>query len=101
MSVRQGFVIISAVSPLNISAMSYGALSKNAIMALNKGAKTGGFAHNTGEGGLSPYHQRVGGTVVKHYDEMYPPIPDGCLLDEATIPVKWKTTWDRADANSW
>ncbi|MBE9548059.1 MAG: FMN-binding glutamate synthase family protein, partial [Proteobacteria bacterium] len=45
-----------AASPLNISAMSFGALSKNAIMALNKGAKAGGFAHNTGEGGLSPYH---------------------------------------------
>ncbi|MEP6343991.1 MAG: FMN-binding glutamate synthase family protein [Maricaulaceae bacterium] len=41
---------------LNISAMSYGALSKNAILALNKGAKIGGFAHNTGEGGISPYH---------------------------------------------
>lgn len=41
-------------SPLNISAMSYGALSKHAILALNKGAKAGGFAHNTGEGGLSP-----------------------------------------------
>ncbi len=43
-------------SLLNISAMSYGALSKNAILALNKGAKIGGFAHNTGEGGISPYH---------------------------------------------
>ena len=39
-------------SPLNISAMSFGALSKNAIMALNKGAKIDNFAHNTGEGGL-------------------------------------------------
>jgi len=53
-----------AASPLNISAMSYGALSKNAIMALNKGAKTGGFAHNTGEGGLSPYHQKYGGDII-------------------------------------
>ncbi len=42
-------------SHLNISAMSFGALSHNAILALNTGAKTGGFAHNTGEGGLSPY----------------------------------------------
>jgi len=41
-------------SPLNISAMSFGALSRNAIMALNKGARTRGFAHNTGEGGISP-----------------------------------------------
>ena len=42
-----------AASPLNISAMSYGALSKTAIMALNKGAKMDEFAHNTGEGGFS------------------------------------------------
>lgn len=53
-----------AASPLNISAMSYGALSKTAIMALNKGAKLGGFAHNTGEGGLSPYHQKYGADVI-------------------------------------
>lgn len=51
-------------SPLNISAMSFGALSKNAIMALNKGAKFGGFSHNTGEGGLSPYHLKCGGDIV-------------------------------------
>lgn len=53
-----------AASPLNISAMSFGALSKNAIMALNKGAKLGGFAHNTGEGGLSPYHLEHGGDII-------------------------------------
>ncbi|MDT8283479.1 MAG: FMN-binding glutamate synthase family protein, partial [Gammaproteobacteria bacterium] len=51
-------------SPLNISAMSYGALSKHAILALNKGAKIGGFAHNTGEGGLSPYHLKHGGDII-------------------------------------
>ncbi len=51
-------------SPLNISAMSFGALSQNAIMALNKGAKTGGFSHNTGEGGISPYHLKHGGDLV-------------------------------------
>ncbi len=48
---------------LNISAMSFGALSSNAIMALNLGAKLGGFYHNTGEGGYSPYHQQ-GGDIV-------------------------------------
>jgi glutamate synthase domain-containing protein 2 len=53
-----------AASPLNISAMSYGALSKNAIMALNKGAKLGGFAHNTGEGGLSPYHLKYSADII-------------------------------------
>jgi len=51
-------------SPLNISAMSFGALSKHAILALNKGAKAGGFAHNTGEGGLSPYHLHFGGDII-------------------------------------
>ena len=53
-----------AASPLNISAMSYGSLSKTAIMALNKGAQMGGFAHNTGEGGLSPYHLEYGADVI-------------------------------------
>ncbi len=51
-------------SPLNISAMSFGALSRNAILALNKGAQTGGFAHNTGEGGISPYHKKYGGDLI-------------------------------------
>ena len=53
-----------AASPLNISAMSYGALSKTAIMALNKGAKMNGFAHNTGEGGISPFHLKHGGDLI-------------------------------------
>ena len=48
---------------LNISAMSYGALSPNAIRALNLGAKKGGFYHNTGEGGISPYHLEGGDLV--------------------------------------
>lgn len=52
-----------SASILNISAMSYGALSKNAIMSLNLGAKMGGFAHNTGEGGLSPYHLQGGDLI--------------------------------------
>ncbi|MBS3805356.1 MAG: FMN-binding glutamate synthase family protein, partial [Oleiphilaceae bacterium] len=51
-------------SPLNISAMSYGALSRNAIMALNRGAKLGNFAHNTGEGGISEWHLEYGGDLV-------------------------------------
>ena len=49
---------------LNISAMSYGALSSNAVEALNLGAKKGGFYHNTGEGSCSPYHLKQGGDVV-------------------------------------
>ena len=53
-----------SASILNVSAMSYGSLSKNAVLALNAGAKAGGFAHNTGEGGLSPYHLEPGGDLV-------------------------------------
>jgi glutamate synthase domain-containing protein 2 len=48
----------------NISAMSYGALSRTAVMSLNQGAKLGGFAHNTGEGGISPYHKEHGGDLI-------------------------------------
>ena len=51
-------------SIFNISAMSYGALSANAIRALNKGAKTGNFAHDTGEGSVSPYHREAGGDLI-------------------------------------
>ncbi|MBD3782592.1 MAG: FMN-binding glutamate synthase family protein [Micrococcales bacterium] len=49
---------------LNVSAMSFGSLSANAIRALNKGAAMGGFAHDTGEGGLSEYHLEHGGDIV-------------------------------------
>lgn len=51
-------------SILNISAMSYGALSAKAVEAFNGGAKIGGFAHNTGEGGISPYHLKFGGDLI-------------------------------------
>lgn len=51
-------------SILNISAMSYGALSKNAVLAMNAGAKKGNFSHNTGEGGVSQYHQQFGGDLI-------------------------------------
>jgi glutamate synthase domain-containing protein 2 len=53
-----------AASVFNISAMSFGALSPNAVRALNGGAKKGGFAHDTGEGGFSPYHREHGGDIV-------------------------------------
>ncbi len=51
-------------SLLNVSAMSFGALGRNAILALNEGARRGGFYHNTGEGGLSPHHLAPGGDLV-------------------------------------
>ena len=53
-----------SASRLNISAMSFGALSSNAIAALNKGAAMGNFAHNTGEGGMSKYHLKYGGDII-------------------------------------
>jgi glutamate synthase domain-containing protein 2 len=53
-----------SASIYNISAMSFGSLSQNAILALNGGAKMGGFAHNTGEGGISDYHKNPGGDLI-------------------------------------
>jgi glutamate synthase domain-containing protein 2 len=53
-----------SASVFNISAMSYGSLSGNAIEALNKGAKKDGFYHNTGEGSVSPAHLKHGGDLV-------------------------------------
>src|SRR5271166_1997977 len=53
-----------SASVFNISAMSFGALSPNAIRALNGGAKQGGFAHDTGEGGVSRYHREMGGDLI-------------------------------------
>ncbi|RZA01708.1 MAG: FMN-binding glutamate synthase family protein [Sphingobacteriaceae bacterium] len=53
-----------SASVFNISAMSFGSLSTNAILALNSGAKIGNFAHNTGEGGLSDYHLQPGGDII-------------------------------------
>jgi glutamate synthase domain-containing protein 2 len=51
-------------SIFNVSAMSFGSLSANAIRALNKGAKLGNFAHDTGEGSISPYHREHGGDLT-------------------------------------
>ena len=68
-------------SILNISAMSFGALSKNAIMALNKGAKAGNFAHNTGEGSISPYHLKYGGDLIWQIGTGY----FGCRKEDGTF----------------
>jgi glutamate synthase domain-containing protein 2 len=53
-----------AASIFNISAMSFGSLSANAILALNAGAKRGGFAHDTGEGSISEHHRTHGGDLI-------------------------------------
>lgn len=57
-------------SVINVSAMSFGSLSAKAIESLNKGVKIAGAYHNTGEGGLSPYHSH-GGDVVFHFGTGY------------------------------
>jgi glutamate synthase domain-containing protein 2 len=53
-----------SASLLNVSAMSFGSLSSHAVESLNAGAKIGGFAHNTGEGGISPHHLNFGGDLI-------------------------------------
>ena len=53
-----------SMSVFNISAMSFGALSANAVLALNQGAKMGGFAHDTGEGSISQHHRVHGGDLI-------------------------------------
>jgi glutamate synthase domain-containing protein 2 len=72
----------------NISAMSFGALSANAIMALNRGAKLGGFAHDTGEGGISRYH-REGGDLIYEVGSGYfgCRTPDGAFDPEKFAAV--------------
>jgi len=52
-----------SASVFNISAMSFGSLSANAIRALNEGARRGHFYHDTGEGSISPYHRENGGDI--------------------------------------
>ncbi|MCL7408273.1 FMN-binding glutamate synthase family protein [Marivivens donghaensis] len=66
------------LSIYNISAMSFGALSANAILALNNGARMGGFAHDTGEGGISRYHREGGGDLIYEIGTGY----FGCRDDE-------------------
>jgi glutamate synthase domain-containing protein 2 len=58
--------------------MSFGSLSGNAILALNSGAKKGGFAHDTGEGGISRYHREGGGDLIWEIGSGY----FGCRTDE-------------------
>ena len=65
----------------NISAMSFGALSANAIAALNRGAKLGGFAHDTGEGGISRYHRQEGGDLIYEVGSGY----FGCRNHDGTF----------------
>ncbi len=70
-----------SASVFNISAMSFGALSPNAVRALNAGAKNGGFAHDTGEGGVSPYHRENGGDIIWEIGSGY----FGCRTRDGTF----------------
>ena len=70
-----------SASVFNISAMSFGALSANAILALNGGAKKGGFMHDTGEGSISPYHRQNGGDLVWEIGSGY----FGCRNEDGTF----------------
>lgn len=71
-------------SVLNISAMSYGSLSNRAIAALNGGAAIGNFAHNTGEGGIAPYHTEFGGDLIYQVGTGY----FGCRTPEGNFDAE-------------
>lgn len=78
---------------LNISAMSFGSLSASAVRALNFGAKAGDFFHNTGEGGLSPYHEAAGADLVWEIGSGY----FGCRDDDGNFDAeKFRETAARA-----
>ena len=68
-------------SVFNISAMSFGSMSANAVLALNKGAKMDGFAHDTGEGGISRYHREHGGDLIWEIGSGY----FGCRNDDGSF----------------
>lgn len=78
-----------SASVFNISAMSYGSLSANAVRSLNRGAKLGNFAHDTGEGGFSPYHQENGGDIIWELGSGYFSArnPDGSFSPERFAEV--------------
>lgn len=73
-----------SASVLNISAMSFGSLSKNAVLALNAGAKIGNFAHNTGEGSISDHHLQPGGDLIWQIGTGY----FGCRNPDGTFSEK-------------
>ncbi len=73
-----------SASIFNVSAMSFGSLSKNAIEALNGGAEMGNFAHNTGEGGISPYHKKHGGDLIYQIGTGY----FGCRTDDGNFDAE-------------
>jgi glutamate synthase domain-containing protein 2 len=79
--IGEGRVQPYSASVFNISAMSFGALSANAILALNGGAQRGGFAHDTGEGSISVHHRVHGGDLIWEIGSGY----FGCRQDDGTF----------------
>lgn len=78
-----------SASLFNISAMSFGALSANAVLALNGGAKKGGFAHDTGEGSISVHHRVYGGDLIWEIGSGY----FGCRTDDGRFdPERFAAT---------
>lgn len=73
-----------SLSIFNVSAMSFGALSANAIASLNWGARVGGFAHNTGEGSISEYHLKHGGDLIWQIGTGY----FGCRASDGTFDAE-------------
>ena len=73
-----------SMSVFNISAMSFGALSANAVLALNQGAKMGGFAHDTGEGSISQHHRVHGGDLIWEIGSGY----FGCRNDDGSFSAE-------------
>lgn len=73
-----------SASIFNISAMSYGSLSANAVLALSQGAQMGEFAHNTGEGGISSHHIDGGGDLIWQIGTGY----FGCRAEDGTFSAE-------------
>ena len=75
------------ISLFNISSMSFGSLSANAVLAMNKGAAMGGFVHETGEGGLTKYHLEYGADLIWEIGSGY----FGCRTEDGRFdPVQFK-----------
>ncbi|HEX6704971.1 MAG TPA: FMN-binding glutamate synthase family protein [Albitalea sp.] len=85
--IGEGLAQPYSASVFNISAMSFGALSANAILALNAGARRGGFAHDTGEGSISAYHREHGGDLIWEIGSGYFGCrnPDGSFSEERFV----------------
>lgn len=82
---------------LNVSAMSFGSLSANAVLALNGGAAAGGFAQDTGEGGLSEYHLRPGATSCgRSAPDTSAAVPRTATSTRPSSPTRPRTTTSNA-----